>query len=82
MKIENYVELTSKIFELVDLDGSGMLEFTEWCLLSLNWNEVLTKEKIKSCFNLIDKDYGGYLSFDELRFIFSDTDKEYSDEFF
>ena len=82
MNIPNYRDLTGKIFELVDLDGSGTMEFSEWCLLSLDWKQVLTKEKIRSCFNLIDRDYGGSLSIDEFKIIFSDTEKEYSDEFF
>ena len=39
-----------RIMELADTDGSGSIEFSEWLVVSINLNKLLTEEKFKAAF--------------------------------
>ena len=38
MKVENAAHEAQRIFDLVDFDGNGSIEFQEWCTISLDWD--------------------------------------------
>jgi len=48
-----------RIMELADTDGSGSIEFSEWLVVSINLNKLLTEEKFKAAFDLFDLDHTG-----------------------
>lgn len=81
MKVPKPEERSKLIFKLIDLNGDGTIEFSEFCTLSLNWNSVLSKHRIMQCFNIIDKDHSGCISYEELKFIFI-PDKSADDSYY
>jgi len=70
MKVPNPEERSDIIFKLIDLNGDEKIEFSEFCTLGMNWHHVLSKHRIRQCFNIIDKDHSGNISYEELKFIF------------
>ena len=51
-----------KIFERVDLDGSGYIDYSEWVVATINKKKLLSPEKLKAAFVLFDRDGGGTIS--------------------
>merc|ERR1711936_875080 len=49
-----------EIIEDIDEDGSGLLEFGEFCQLAL-------KKELKEAFRIYDKDQQGYITTDPLK---------------
>ena len=47
------------IFNEVDLDGSGSIEYSEWIVASIDRNVFLTHDKLEAAFNDFDKDKDG-----------------------
>ena len=47
------------IFDAADFDGSGEIDFDEWCTSNGNKNELLNEKNLKAAFQLFDKDGGG-----------------------
>lgn len=56
-----------RIMELADTDGSGSIEFSEWLVVSINLNKLLTEEKFKAAFDLFDLDHTGWIKAEELQ---------------
>ena len=48
-----------EIFDQADADGSGELDFAEWCTATINQNKVLNEQNLREAFNMFDKDGGG-----------------------
>ena len=44
------------IFDEVDLDGNGEIEFSEWIVASIDKRSLVTDEKLWLAFQLFDKD--------------------------
>ena len=55
-----------QIFKLVDTDGSGAIQFSEFATATMNKNKLLEKDKLKAAFSLLDVDGNGAVSFNEL----------------
>jgi calcium-dependent protein kinase len=45
----------SNIWDKVDMDGSGKIDYSEWVIATVNKKRILTKEKLKKAFELFDK---------------------------
>lgn len=60
-------EEVDAIFNEVDLDGNGEIEFSEWIVASIDKNSLITDEKLQMAFNLFDKDGGGTIDSKEVR---------------
>ena len=56
-----------KIFQKVDIDGSGFIDYSEWVVATINKEKLLTREKLQAAFNLFDKDGGGSVSATEVK---------------
>lgn len=56
---EEVVERANAIFDAADVDGSGEIDFSEWCTATINKNELLNEKNLKAAFQLFDKDNGG-----------------------
>ena len=60
-------EEVDAIFDEVDLDGNGTIEFSEWIVASIDKNSLITDEKLEMAFRLFDKDGGGTISSQEVK---------------
>lgn len=56
---EEVIERANAIFDAADVDGSGEIDFSEWCTATINKNELLNEKNLKAAFQLFDKDNGG-----------------------
>ena len=54
------------IFEKADTDGSGAIDFTEWCTATINQNQLLNEGNMRAAFALFDKDGGGTIEAAEI----------------
>lgn len=80
-----------KMFEAVDIDKSGFIDYSEFVIASMNEKNLLTNEKLQSAFKMFDKvivfllnlklfqDGSGYISSSEIKEILS-FGKSVSDE--
>merc|ERR1739842_37269 len=73
-----------EIIEEIDEDGSGLLEFGEFCQLSARFlieedDEALKKE-LKEAFRIYDKEGNGYISTDTLKEILKELDNKLTEE--
>jgi calcium-dependent protein kinase len=50
------------IFDTVDIDGSGFIDYSEWVVATINKQKLLTNEILWNAFQLFDKDGGGTIS--------------------
>jgi calcium-dependent protein kinase len=76
---ENAAEEVEKIFDRVDIDGSGQIDYSEWVVATIDKSKLLTREKLQSAFNLFDKDGGGSISAQEVKEVFC-SGQDYEEE--
>merc|ERR1711872_376118 len=73
-----------EIIEDIDEDGSGLLEFGEFCRLAAKFlveeDEEALKKELKEAFRIYDKEGNGYISTDTLKEILKELDNKLSDE--
>ena len=55
------------MFDAVDTDGSGMIEYSEFVVATLGEDVLLSNDKLIMTFKMFDKDGGGTISVDELK---------------
>lgn len=60
-------EMVDAMFKAVDLDGNDCIDYTEFVMATMNEKDLITNEKLRSAFNLFDKDGSGTISPDEIR---------------
>merc|ERR1712165_66562 len=73
-----------EIIEEIDEDGSGLLEFGEFCQLAARFlveeDEESLKKELKDAFRIYDKECMGYISTDTLKEILKEIDSKLSEE--
>jgi len=62
--VEDEVE---KIFNNVDTDGSGKIEYSEWIIATINKENLCTPEKLEIAFSIFDKDKSGTICAAEVK---------------
>jgi calcium-dependent protein kinase len=55
------------IWNKIDMDGSGTIDYTEWAVGTINKANVLTKQKLKKAFDMFDLDGSGKINSLELK---------------
>ena len=58
-----------KMFEAVDIDNSGFIDYSEFVIASMNEKQLLTNEKLQAAFRMFDKDNSGTISADEIKVV-------------
>jgi calcium-dependent protein kinase len=53
--------------KMVDSDGSGEIDYSEWVVATINKTRLLSHEKLEQAFKLFDKDESGSISSEEVR---------------
>merc|ERR1719266_2419483 len=73
-----------EIIEEIDIDGSGLLEFGEFCQLASKFlveeDEESLKKELKEAFRIYDKDKAGYISTEALKEILRELDSKLTNE--
>ena len=59
-------ERATEVFKNADVDGSGAVDFGEWCTATINQNELLNEPNMRAAFNLFDKDGNGTIEGKEI----------------
>lgn len=57
----------NRIMQMVDLDKSGAIDYTEFIAATLDRKKMINKERLEQAFNMFDKDGNGTISADELK---------------
>ena len=56
-----------QIFERIDIDNSGKIDYSEWIVATINKSSLLTPEKLKIAFEMIDLDGNGTINSNEIK---------------
>jgi len=56
-----------RMFEAVDTDNSGYIDYTEFVVASINEKKLLSHDKLKSAFKIFDKDNSGNITASEIK---------------
>lgn len=59
-------ERAREVFSKADTDGSGSIDFTEWCAATMDQNKMMNEKNMRAAFNLFDKDGGGTIDANEI----------------
>ena len=54
------------LWQQIDVDGSGEINYSEWAIAATNKEALLTDRRLAQAFNMFDVDRSGFISADEL----------------
>lgn len=60
-------EEVDKMMKNVDIDGNGVIEYTEFVMATMNEKNLVSQEKLQAAFRMFDKDNSGTISPEEIR---------------
>ena len=63
-------EICDRIFERLDLDGSGEISYDEFLSSMIDGKKVITEDRLAKAFKMFDKDGNGKLSIEEIIEVF------------
>lgn len=55
-----------EVFNAADVDGSGEIDFGEWCTAAINQNTLMNEDNMRAAFALFDRDGGGTIEAAEI----------------
>lgn len=55
------------MFENIDIDGNGAIDYTEFVMATMNEKNIITNEKLAQAFKMFDKDGSGAITADEIK---------------
>ena len=55
------------MFDAVDIDQSGFIDYTEFLVASANQKSLLSDNRLKAAFQMFDKDGSGMITQEEIR---------------
>jgi len=64
-------EEIDEMFDKVDADGSGAIDYSEFVVATMNEKNLLSNNKLQTAFKMFDKDGGGSISVDEIKQVLS-----------
>ena len=60
-------EVIKEIFEKIDTDKSGAIDYSEFIAASIDRKKMLSKKRLERIFKMFDKDCSGTISKDEIK---------------
>jgi calcium-dependent protein kinase len=69
-----------QVMQRADMDGSGLIDYSEWKVASSDKVQLLNKQNLKNAFSMLDSDSTGYIDMDNIKNIFGVTRKAISDD--
>lgn len=60
-------ETVDAMFAAVDIDGNGSIDYTEFVMATMNEKDLITNDRLRSAFRLLDKDGSGAISPEEIK---------------
>ncbi|MBX3009837.1 MAG: EF-hand domain-containing protein, partial [Melioribacteraceae bacterium] len=69
-------EELDKLFNAIDTDGSGAIDYSEFLMATMNEQQLMSKEKLKQAFKMFDKDGSGTISIEEIKDALGNLDEE------
>ena len=70
MPREQALKEVYRLMILIDTDGNGTLEYSEFIAASIDRKILLSDKKLKAAFNMLDKDASRCISINELKEVF------------
>ncbi|PAV56747.1 hypothetical protein WR25_05009 isoform B [Diploscapter pachys] len=64
----------------VDIDGSGTIDFVEFCQMMKRMSKENDSEMIREAFRVFDRDGNGYITADEFRYFMTHMGEQFSDQ--
>jgi calcium-dependent protein kinase len=64
------------MFDAVDTDQSGYIDYTEFVVASANEKALLSTERLNSAFKMFDKDQSGSISPNEIKAVLSSAENK------
>jgi calcium-dependent protein kinase len=64
-----------RILEIIDTNGSGRIDFTEFLVAASNEEQLLKKKQLESAFSYLDTDHSGYITFEEIQAFLDGTEQ-------
>ena len=64
-------EEVETMFNAVDTDKSGFIDYSEFVVAAMNENQLTTNEKLQAAFKMFDKDGSGIISPEEIKEVLS-----------
>ena len=64
-------EEVEEMFNKVDTDKSGFIDYSEFVVAAMNENQLTSNEKLQAAFKMFDKDNSGSISAEEIREVLS-----------
>ena len=68
------------MFQIIDVSGSGQIEYTEFLLATIPEKVLLTNENMAVVFKVYDDDGSGVISKDEIKRVLSLSNRNISDD--
>ena len=56
-----------KILELVDTNGSGQIDFTQFLVAASNEEKMLEEKRLENAFDYLDADHSGFITIEEVK---------------
>lgn len=73
-------EEINHIFQQIDVDGSGYIDYTEFVASAMNQTDLMSGNKLDRAFDLFDNDKSGSISMSEIRGVLGLTDNHQMNE--
>lgn len=67
MDDEEAIQEANRIFEAVDVNHSGSIDYTEFIAATMDKHKAISKDTLKLAFNIFDKDGNGTITLDEIQ---------------
>ena len=64
-------EEVDRIFDLVDTNGNGVIDYSEFISSAANVNQLISEKQLKAAFKAFDLDGSGEISFEEFEQTFA-----------
>ena len=81
---EEYLSIFDNIFNLLDSENQGYIEYDQFLRAALDKKKLLTDENLKYAFNYFDKENNGFITKDQMKLFFfnQNLDKDLLDHIF